>query len=183
MPAFLTLRQMVGRVEPLPFLARQIEPEDVLRADALGPHLAVDVVAQSREIQLHAVVIIFRRQRIIGNLAGLRVQAAERALVHRVEPDLAGMVELDAEEPGGRLILELLDRVFGELERLRIELADEHLAEVRIPDVAFLIDQDVMRLGRRPHHVVLGDDGAGVAALSGAAASSARIANGRTNSD
>ena len=72
------------------------------------------------------------------------------------------MVELDTEKPGGRLVLELLDRIFGELERLRIELADEHLAEVGVPDHAFLIDQDVMRLGGRPHHVVLGDDGAGV---------------------
>ena len=158
-------RQLVGRMEPLPCIGRQIEPEDVLRADALRPDLAVDIVAQSCEIQLHAVIVIFRRQRIIGNLAGLRVQAAERALVHRVEPDLAGMVELDAEESGGRLVLELLDRIFGELERLRIELADEHLAEVRIPDMAFLIDQDVMRFGRRPHHVVLSDDGACVLAL------------------
>ncbi len=66
---------------------------------------------------------------------------------------------------GRRLILEFPDRIFGELERLRIEFSDEHLAEVRIPDVAFLIDQNVVRLGGRPHHVVLGDDSAGVPAL------------------
>src|SRR5215472_4595230 len=107
----LDARQLVGRMESLPLVGRQIEPENVLRADALGPHLAVDVVAQSREIQLHAVVVVFWRERIIGNLTGLRVQRAERALVHRVEPDLAGMVERDAEQPGGRLILEFPDRI------------------------------------------------------------------------
>src|SRR5256885_16240156 len=56
------------------------------------------------------------------------------------------------------------DRIFDELERLRIELADEHLAEIRVPDLALLVDQHVVGLGRRPDHVVLRDDGAGVAA-------------------
>ena len=158
-------RQSVGWMEFLPLIARQIEPEDVLRADALGPHLAVDLVVQPGEIQLHAVVVIFGRQRKIGNLAGFRVQAAERALIHCVEPDFAGMVEFDTQKTCRRFVLELLDRIFGELERLRIEFADEHLAKVRVPDFAFLIDQDVMRLSRRPHHVVLGDDGASIPAF------------------
>ena len=66
--------------------------------------------------------------------------------------------------PVRRVGLELLDRIFGELERLRIELADEHFAEVRVPDHAVLIDQDVVRLDGCAAHVVLGHDGAGVAA-------------------
>ena len=51
------------------------------------------------------------------------------------------------EQPGRRLVLELLDRILDELERLRIELADEHLAEIRVPDLALLVDQHVVRLG------------------------------------
>src|SRR5437016_14275220 len=152
-------------MESLPFAGLQVEPEDVLRAHALGPYLAIDVVAQSREVELHGVVVVFRRQRVVVDLARLRVEAAERALIHRVEPDLAVAIELDGEQPGRRLVLELPDRVLDELERLRIELADEHLAEIRVPDLAFLIDQYIVRLARRPHHVVLGDDGARVAAL------------------
>ena len=85
----------------------------MLRPDALRPYLAVNVVAQAGEIQLHGIVVVFGWERIIGNLASLRVQAAKRALVHRVEPDLAGMVKLDAQESGRRLFLEFLDRVFG----------------------------------------------------------------------
>src|SRR5438552_17326221 len=127
-------------MESLPFAGLQVEPEDVLRAHALGPYLAIDVVAQSREVELHGVVVVFRRQRVIGDLARLRVEAAERALIHRVEPDLALVIELDGEQPGRRLVLELLDRILDELERLRIELADEHLAEIRITDLALLID-------------------------------------------
>src|ERR1700746_2941822 len=100
-------------MESLPFVSCQTEPEDVLRPDALRPYLAVNVVAQAGEIQLHGIVIVFGWQRIISDLAGLRVQAAKRALVHRVEPDLAGMVELDAQEAGRRLFLEFLDRIFG----------------------------------------------------------------------
>src|SRR6266478_1977707 len=118
--------QVIGRVEALPFIGGEVEPEDVLGPDALCPYLAVNVVAQAGEIQLHGIVVVFGWQRKISNLAGLRVQAAERTLVHRVEPDLAGMVELDAQESGRRLILEFPDRVFGELERLWIELADKH---------------------------------------------------------
>src|SRR3984893_9809503 len=95
-----TVRQVIGRVETLPFVRCQIEPEDVLRPDALRPYLAINVIAQSGEIQLHGIVVVFGWQRIISDLAGLRVQAAERALVHRVEPDLPGMVELDAQESG-----------------------------------------------------------------------------------
>src|SRR4029078_10638512 len=75
------------------------------------------------------------------------------------------MVDVDYDHPWWPLVLELLDRIFGELERLRIELADEHLTEVGVPDHAVLIDQDVMRLGGRAPRRVLGNDGAGVAAL------------------
>ncbi len=46
-----------------------------------------------------------------------------RALVHRVEPELAFFVELEAEQADRRVGLERLDRIFGELERLRIEFA------------------------------------------------------------
>ena len=53
-------RQRVGRMEFLPIAARQIEPEDVLGADALGPDFAVDVVAQPDEVELHAIVVPLR---------------------------------------------------------------------------------------------------------------------------
>src|SRR5262249_23514952 len=152
-------------MKALPFAAREVEPEDVLRAYALGPDLAIDVVAKSREVELHRVVVVFRRQGEIGDLARLGIQAAKRTLIHRVEPDFAFLIELYAQQSGRRLLLELLDWVLDELQRLRVELADEHLAKIRVPDLAFLIHQYVVRLGRRPHHVVLGDDGAGVAAL------------------
>ena len=56
-PLDLVRRQEVGRVEALPFVGRQVEPEDVLGAHGLGPDLAVDVVAQPREVQLHGVVV------------------------------------------------------------------------------------------------------------------------------
>src|SRR4051812_44727752 len=109
----------------LPFTGLEIRPEDVLRADGLGPDLAVDVMADSREVELHGVVIPFRRHRVIRDLAGLGVEAAHRALVHRVEPDLSFAIEVDREQALRGLGLELLDRVFDELEGLRIEFADE----------------------------------------------------------
>src|SRR6202048_1578148 len=149
-------------MESLQFLRCHSAPKYLLGPDALRQYLAINRIAQSGEIQLHGIVVVFGWQRIISDLAGLRVQAAERALVHRVEPDLPGMVELDAQESSWGVFLEFLDRVFGELERLRIELANEHLSEIRVPDVAFLIDQDVMRFGCRPYHIVFGNDGARV---------------------
>src|ERR1700738_3695874 len=48
-------RNLVGRMELLPLVAGEIEPEDVLGSDALGPYLAVDVVAQPDEVWLHAL--------------------------------------------------------------------------------------------------------------------------------
>src|SRR3984893_19106900 len=128
-------------MESLPFVRCQIEPKDVLRPDALRPYLAINVIAQSGEIQLHGIVVVFGWQRIIRDLAALRVQAAERALVHRVEPDLPGMVELDAQESGWSLFLEFLNRVFGELERLRIELAMKISSKVLFQAFPFLFDK------------------------------------------
>ena len=43
-------RQLARRMEFLPGIAGEIEPENVLGADTLGPNLAVDVVAHSDEI-------------------------------------------------------------------------------------------------------------------------------------
>jgi hypothetical protein len=71
-------RQRIGRVEFLPIAGREIDPEDVLRADALGPDFAVDIVAQPGEVELYAIVVVLRGQRIIFDLAGLRVEIAER---------------------------------------------------------------------------------------------------------
>jgi len=47
----------------------------VLRAHGLGPHLAVDVVAQPREVELHGVVVPFLRDRVVVDLAGLGIEA------------------------------------------------------------------------------------------------------------
>src|SRR5437868_13644277 len=98
-------------MEALPFAGLEVEPEDVLRADGLRPRLAVEVVAQGGEVELHGVVVPFWRSRVVGDLAGLRIDVAGRALVHRVEPDLAVAIELDRQQAAGRLGLELLDRV------------------------------------------------------------------------
>src|SRR5262249_32029004 len=70
----------LGRVVPLPFLAREIETEDLLGADALGPDLAVHVVAQTGEVQLHANVVILFGQGIVFDLAGLRIEIAQPSL-------------------------------------------------------------------------------------------------------
>src|SRR5579885_703353 len=158
------LGEVVERLEPLPFLGREVEPIYVLRADALRPHFAVDIVAQTDKVQLDAIIIVFGRQRIPFDLLGLGVEISERALVHGVEPERALLVELEREVADRRLLLELGHRVFGQLERLRVELRDERFAEIRIPDVALRIDEDVVRLGRPPRQVVFRDDGAGRAA-------------------
>ncbi len=152
--------QSLERLETLPFLGREIEPEDLLRADALRPYLAIDVMAQADEVQLHANVVIFRRQRIVFHLLGLGVEIAKRALEHRVEPERAVLVELEREIADGSARFELLNGILGEFERLRVELGDEQLAEIRIPDRALGVDEDVVRLGGRARQIVLGDDDA-----------------------
>src|ERR1700743_1621672 len=131
-------------MEFLPLAAVYIETEDVLRADALGPDFAIDVMAQSDEVELHALVVPLRGERIIFQFAGLRIEIAERALVHRVEPELALLVVFQREQADRSVGLEALDRIFGELEGLRIEFRDEHLAEVRVPDVTVLTEQHVL---------------------------------------
>src|SRR5262245_31063041 len=153
--------QGLERLEALPFPGGKIEPEDLLRADALRPYLAVDVMAQTDEVQLHTNVVIFRRQRVVFDLLGLGVEIAERALEHRVEPERAVLVELEREIADGSARFELLHGTFSELERLRVELGDEQFAEIRIPDHALRVDDDVVRLGGRARHIVLGDDDAG----------------------
>jgi hypothetical protein len=40
------LRQVIRRVESLPFVRCQVEPKEVLRPDALRPYLSVNLVAQ-----------------------------------------------------------------------------------------------------------------------------------------
>src|SRR6202046_4361525 len=153
-------RQKVGRVEALPFAGGEIEPEDVDRANALGPYLAVHVMAQAYEVELDAVVVPFRRQRIVFDFASLRIDVADGALVHGVEPEFALIVEFQTEIACRRARFELFCGIFRELERLRIELGNEQLAEVGIPDVTVLIEQHVVRLGRRTPHIVFGHDGA-----------------------
>src|SRR5579863_1455176 len=142
----MTGRQRVGGMEFVPFAGREVETENVLRADALGPDLAVDVVAQTDEVELYAVVVPFRRQRIVFDGAGLRIDGAERALIHHVEPQHAFLVEGEAELADRRAGFEILKRIFGELERLRIEFRNIKLAEIRVPDIAVLIEDDVVRL-------------------------------------
>ena len=63
-------------MEALPFPGGEIEPVNVDRADALGPYLAVDVMAQADEIKLDALIVPFRSQRVIFGLAGLRIDGA-----------------------------------------------------------------------------------------------------------
>jgi hypothetical protein len=154
-------RQLLERLESLPFPGGEVEPEDLLGADALGPHLAVHVMAQTDKVQLHAIIIVLRSQRVIFDLSGPGIERAERALEHGVEPERAVPVELERQISHRRARLELLDRVFGELERLGIELGDEELAEVRIPDRTVPIHENVVRLGRGSRHIVFGDDDPG----------------------
>src|SRR5262249_43360106 len=141
--------QGLERLEALPFLGRKIEPEDLLRAAALRPYLAVDVVAQPDEVQLHTNVVIFRRPRVAFDLAGLGAETAERPRDHRVAPERAVLVDLEREIADGSARFELLNGILSEFERLRVELGDEQLAEIRIPDRALRVDEDVVRLGGR----------------------------------
>jgi len=69
------------------------------------------------------------------------------------------VIELDGEQPLGCLVLELLDRVFDELERLRIELA-MNISPKSVYQTCLPCRPARRALGRRPHHVVLRDDGA-----------------------
>src|SRR5262245_40514292 len=89
------LSQGLDRLESLPFSGREIEPIDVLRADTLGPHFAVDVVAQPDEVQLDAMVVIFGGQRVVLDLASPGIKISQRPLEHRVEPERAALVELE----------------------------------------------------------------------------------------
>src|SRR5690242_12497996 len=98
--------QKVGRVEAFPPAGSEVEPEDVDRANALGPYLAVHVMAQANEVELHAVVVPFWRQRIVFDLAGIRINGADGALVHCIEPELAFLVEFEAEIAHWRTMLE-----------------------------------------------------------------------------
>src|ERR1700735_4995618 len=72
-------RQKVGRVEALPFAGGEIEPEDVDGANALGPTLPIHVMAQADEVELDAVVVPFRRQGIVFDLAVVRIDGADGA--------------------------------------------------------------------------------------------------------
>src|SRR5690242_4328982 len=139
-------RQSFSRVEALPFARGEIEPEHVYRTNALSPNLSIHVMAQPDEVELDAVVVPFGRQRIVFDLPGLRIDRADGALVHGVEPEFTVLVEFQAEIADRRAGLELLGLIFRELERLRIELGDEQLAKIGIPDVALLIEQHIMRL-------------------------------------
>src|SRR4029077_6832331 len=132
-------------MEFLPLPAGEIDPEDVLGTDALGPDLAVDLVVQAHEVQLHPDVVPLRVERIVFDLAGLRIEIPERALIHGIEPEGSPRVEVDREIAFRRVGLELLYGVFGELEGLGIELGDELIAEIGVPDYAVSGDH-VMRL-------------------------------------
>src|SRR5271168_4085085 len=118
-------RQSFSRVEAVPFAGGEIEPEHVNRTNALGPNLPIHVMAQADEVELDAVVVPFWRQRIVFDFAGLRIDGADGALVHGVEPEFALIVEFQTEIADWRAGLELLGGIFRELERLRIELGDE----------------------------------------------------------
>ena len=112
-------------MEALPFAGGEVEPEDVYRANALGPYLPVHVMAQADEVELDTVVVPFLRQRIVFDFAGLRIEGADGTLMHSVEPEFAVLVEFQAEIADRRPGLELLGGLLGELERLWIEFGDE----------------------------------------------------------
>src|SRR5262245_62213429 len=118
-------------------------------------------MAQANKVQLDANVVVLLRQWIPADLFGLGVEVSQRTLEHGVEPQSPTAIELQRKIADRRTWLEVLRGIFRELEGPGIELGDEQLAEIRIPDVALCIEDDVMRLGGRPRHVVLGDDNAG----------------------
>ena len=138
---------------------REIEPQDRLRIDVVGPHLAVDVgLARHHHGLLRGVDVELRRQRKEPERLGLRVELGEPALEHQGQPPVAVMVRLERQRAGREARLRQRIGVFHMGAGARIEPAEIGLDEIRVPDEALGIGAHVMGRDGRARHVVFGDD-------------------------
>jgi hypothetical protein len=151
-------RHALERIDAFVGAGGDVEPQDRVRVDVVGPHLAVDVeVPRHHHRLLRRVAVECRRQREQAEGRGLWIEARKPALEHQREPPVAVGIGLQRQRPGREIGLR---RRVGELHMgagTRVEPADIGFDEVGVPDVARAVGAHVVRRDGVAGQRILGD--------------------------